>query len=323
MIETGVQRCLALRAIGLGDFLAGVPALRALRRALPGREIVLAAPAQFAPLLDLTRAVDRLLATPGLGPLEWDEPPPELLVDLHGNGPASKAPLQMLGPGQLLAFAGPGLGGALVEGPRWRRNEHERERWCRLVREGLGVPADPDDLMLRRPLGSPAAGTGPVVVHPGAASGSRRWPVERFAAVAAELAREGSVVVTGSASEQTLAEAVRRQAGLPREALVAGRTDLLDLARLVAGARLVVSGDTGVAHLASAFRTPSVILFGPTPPQWWGPPVNGPHVAIWHGEPGEVGDPHGASPDERLLRITVDEVLAAALSALRRPAPTA
>jgi ADP-heptose:LPS heptosyltransferase len=77
---------------------------------------------------------------------------------------------------------------------------------------------------------------------------------------------------------------------------------------VVAAARLVVTGDTGTAHLASAFRTSSVVLFGPTPPAWWGPPP-GPHVVLWHGT--EPGDPWGDLPDPALLRISVDEVLKA------------
>jgi ADP-heptose:LPS heptosyltransferase len=89
---------------------------------------------------------------------------------------------------------------------------------------------------------------------------------------------------------------------------VARGTDLQDLAALVARAELVLCGDTGVAHLASAYATPSVVLFGPTPPHRWGPPEDGPHDVLWHGT--GVGDPHDDEPDPALLRITVDEVLA-------------
>jgi ADP-heptose:LPS heptosyltransferase len=68
----------------------------------------------------------------------------------------------------------------------------------------------------------------------------------------------------------------------------------------VAGAALVLCGDTGIAHLATALGTPSVVLFGPVPPSLWGPPPDRPqHVALW-------ADPDG------LLDLTVDQVLAAA-----------
>jgi ADP-heptose:LPS heptosyltransferase len=97
--------------------------------------------------------------------------------------------------------------------------------------------------------------------------------------------------------------------------VLAGRTDLAGLAATVAGARHVLCGDTGVAHLATAFRVPSIVLFGPTPPAEWGPPPDRPrHRALWAGR---RGDPHADTPDPGLLEIGVDQVLAA----LRAGAP--
>jgi ADP-heptose:LPS heptosyltransferase len=309
-----MPRCLVLRALGLGDLLAGVPALRALRRGLPDHEMVLAMPRSLAPLAQLAGVADRIIDRVDLGPVVWTGPPPDVAVDLHGNGPASKQPLLALQPGRLVAFAGPSHDGRWVPGPDWRDAEHEVHRWCRLVRTALGVPADPGDLLIDPPAGGvPAAGPAPVIVHPGAASGARRWPVERFAEVAAWASRFAPVAVTGSAQERALAEEVRRRASLPAESVLAGRTSPLELAGLVVGARLVVCGDTGVAHLATACRRPSVVLFGPTPPRLWGPPAGGPHVVLWKGDPDDTskGDPHGATPDLRLLQITVPEVIEA------------
>lgn len=325
-----VARCLVLRALGLGDLLAGVPALRALRNGLPDHELVLAMPRALAPLAELADVADRIVDRVDLGPIDWEGPPPELAVDLHGNGPASKEPLLALDPGRLVAFGGPAPDGRWTPGPEWDDEEHEVRRWCRLVATTLDVPTDPGDLVIRPPAGAASAeGPGPIVIHPGAASGNRRWPAERFAELARWAARFATVVVTGSAAERSLAEEIRRRAHLPPEAVVAGRTDVLELAALVSGARLVVCGDTGVAHLATAYRRPSVVLFGPTPPQLWGPPAEGPHVALWHGDPRDLRkrDPHAAAPDARLLQIGVPEVLAAAVSLLdeqersRAPAP--
>jgi ADP-heptose:LPS heptosyltransferase len=146
-------------------------------------------------------------------------------------------------------------------------------------------------------------------VHPGAASAARRWPAERWAAVArAEREAGHRVVVTGSSSERLLAEIVAGAAGLPADAVLAGRTDLLELAAVVAGAGLVLCGDTGVAHLATAFGVPSVLLFGPTPPSEWGPPPDRDLHVVLHG--GGRGNPHGDSPDPGLLAISVEDVLA-------------
>lgn len=315
-------RVVVLRALGLGDFLTGVPALRGLRRALPGHRLFLAAPDVLRPLVELSGAVDELLPTGELEPVPWVGRPPEVAVDLHGNGPESKAILERLSPGRLVAFSGPGGDGRHVPGPRWNADEHEVRRWCRLVTEAFGVQTDPQELALPPP-DRDAPVPGPVLVHPGAAAPSRRWPAERYAAVARHLHGAGArVLLTGSPAETSLVERVREGAGLPAEA-VAGPTDLGALAALVASARLVVCGDTGMAHLASAYRTPSVVLFGPTPPHRWGPPPDGPHTVIWRGT--GLGDPHAAQTDPALLQISVADVVGAVegrLAGARTPGRT-
>jgi ADP-heptose:LPS heptosyltransferase len=147
------------------------------------------------------------------------------------------------------------------------------------------------------------------VVHPGATSAARRWPPERFAAVArAERAAGRRVVVTGGPDEALLARRVAAAAGLPSSAVLAGRTDVGAMAALVAAAGRVVCGDTGVAHLATALGTPSVLVFGPTSPQAWGPPaaLRDRHRVVWAGH---TGDPHGATPHEGLLRIAPERVI--------------
>jgi ADP-heptose:LPS heptosyltransferase len=288
---------LAYRALGLGDFVCGLPALRALRAAFPAHELVLAAPAALAPLVRLADVADRHVATAPLAPAP---PGADVAVNLHGRGPESHALLRAARPGRLIAFAC-----GEHDGPAWRPDEHEVRRWCRLLEES-GIPADPSRLELEPPAAPhPEAVT---IVHPGAASAARRWPAERWAAVARALRARGErIVVTGSAEERGLAAAVADGAGLARSSVLAGRTDLLGLAALVAGARRVLCGDTGVAHLATAFGTPSVVLFGPTPPEEWGPPPDRPqHVVLYRGG---RGDPHAERPDAGLLAITVEDVL--------------
>ncbi|MBB5782735.1 glycosyltransferase family 9 protein [Nonomuraea jabiensis] len=275
---------LALRGLGLGDLLTAVPALRALRRAFPARRLVLAGPPALAPLLP----VDEVIEVRGPGPVPYGGA--EVAVNLHGRGPQSTRALRATRPGRLLTHGG--------QGPPWRADVHEVRRWCDLL-EWYGIAADPADLYLGR-----GDRSGPVVVHPGAAAPSRRWPADRFAAVVAALrARGREVVVTGSPAERELAE---RVAGDTGARVAAGRTDVRQLARLVRDARLVVCGDTGVGHLATAYRTPSVLLFGPVSPALWGPPAAGPHAVLWKGG---TGDPHGRETDAGLLEIGVDEVI--------------
>ena len=205
----------------------------------------------------------------------------------------------------MLAFGAPDVP---WDGPRWHPGEHEVRRWCRLL-AAYDIPADPARLELEPPPpGAGPAVPGVTVIHPGAASAARRWPAARWAAVARAEAEAGRpVVVTGSAGERELAQAVARAAGLGTEAVLAGRTDLLGLAAVVAAAGCVLCGDTGVGHLATAFGVPSVLLFGPTPPDEWGPPPERARHVVLHR--GERGDPHADTPDPGLLAITVEDVL--------------
>jgi ADP-heptose:LPS heptosyltransferase len=154
-----------------------------------------------------------------------------------------------------------------------------------------------------------------VVIHPGADAEARRWPAVRFAEVAARLRADGHrVVLTGGPGEERLVRDVVRRAGLPGTDVFAGVLSFDRLSALTAHASLLVSGDTGPAHLAVAHATPSVALYGPVSPHRWGPPPRPQHVALWH--PGPAGDPHGTAVDPCLLRITADEVVDAARGAL-------
>jgi ADP-heptose:LPS heptosyltransferase len=299
-----------LRALGLGDLLTAVPALRALADAFPRHPRLLAVPTALAPLARCAGAVDEVVPAEGL-----DRPLSRLLhgaglaVNLHGRGPESHNLLLATQPRRLLAFAHPAVP-ASSQGPRWRADEHEVARWCRLLEES-GIAADPRRLDIDLPPGPlPHGAREATLVHPGAASPARRWPAERFTAVARAAARAGRpVVVTGGPDEVALAHEVAARAGLPRDAVHAGQNGVLALGRLVAAADRVVCGDTGVAHLATALGTPSVVLFGPTSPALWGPPADRPwHRALWAGG---SGDPHGQLPDPGLLAIAVDQVLEA------------
>jgi ADP-heptose:LPS heptosyltransferase len=296
---------LALRALGIGDLATAVPALRALHRAHPRHELVLAVPAALTPLVDAIGAVDRVCATPAyvrspIVNLPWSGPPPDLAVNLHGSGPQSHLALLGTGPARLIAYANSEAG--WPHGPQWTEEEHEVARWCRLLR-WHGIPADPADLGLDVP--PPGRFAGAVVVHPGASGPERRWPVPRYADLARRLVADGHrVVVSGSPGEAADAHVLAHLAGLPPSAVAAGRTDVGALAALVAHAALVVCGDTGVAHLATAYGTRSVVLFGPMAPQRWGPPPGrSRHTVLWRGPDG-------------LGRIGVGEVYEAASARL-------
>lgn len=303
---------LVLNARGLAELLTAIPALRGLRAARPYHHYVLAAPGWLRPIVEMSGCADELHATPLAGALRWNQPPPTLAVNLHGPGPDSIADLLATDPEQLITHRHPDF--PLIHGPEWPRDSHLTQRWCRLL-ESAGIPADPRDLDIAAP---PEVGPDHthIVVHPGSSTPAEQWPPERFAAVAERLRASGlPVLVTGSATELGLAHRVAEQAGIPENAVIAGDLTLKQLAVTVAGAALVVTGDTGAGHLATAFGTPSVLIFGPNPPAWTGPPPQRPqHIALWAGH---IGNPRATGPDPGLLMISVDEVVDAAERQLR------
>jgi ADP-heptose:LPS heptosyltransferase len=88
----------------------------------------------------------------------------------------------------------------------------------------------------------------------------KRWPADRYGALAAALIERGfDVAILGAEPERTLAETIRESAPAARD--LTGKTDFAALARLAASATIVVGNDTGPTHLAAAAGAPTVALF--------------------------------------------------------------
>ncbi len=114
-----------------------------------------------------------------------------------------------------------------------------------------------------------------VVIHPGASAASRRYPADRFAAVARRLVLDANcqVVFTGTESERSLVESIQTAMGTESHSLV-GCLALAEMAALLAIAPLLIANNTGPAHIAAAVGTPVVDLYALTNPQHtpWGVP---------------------------------------------------
>ncbi len=282
----GTPREIAVfRALQLGDLLCTVPALRALRSAYPKARITLIGlPWARAMVERFHRYLDAFLAFPGFPglpeqPVDAAAFPDfvraaqrgkfDLALQLHGSGALSNPLVMLLGARRTAGYfrAGDYCPDADSFFP-WQPHEHEIHRYLALLRR-LGIPAD--DVALEFPLteqdradlrrsgaGIALAERNYVCVHPGSQLPSRRWHAERFAAVADALAEDGlDVVLTGVAGEAGLTRAVARAMQAPAIDL-AGKTTLGGVAALLEGARLLISNDTGVAHVAAARGTPTV-----------------------------------------------------------------
>lgn len=298
---------LVLQARGLGELLTAVPALRALRRARRNDHLVLATSHRLRPIVDVIALVDEMVPIADPQGLRWDGPAPKLAINLHGAEATPIVELTKTGAERILTYRNPAF--PEIPGPEWHEDRHPIDRWCHLL-EFDGIGADRRNLGLVPPVAT-TSHRDCVVVHVGAGAAARRWPADRFAAVIRHLLVLGhEVVLTGNEGDRERAHGIAARAGLSGHRVLAGSQNLIELSATVAEASVVLCGDTGVAHLATAFGTRTVQLFGPTSPAESGPPGHllARHEVLWAGR---TGDREGSAPDPGLLQIGVTEVIAA------------
>ena len=312
----GFRHVAVLRALQLGDMLCAVPALRALRLALPDARITLiglpwadAFARRFAAYID---AFIEFPGYPGLPERAVDakqllaffqaarQQRFDLAIQLHGSGSFVNDCIELLGARRSAGFHEPNAIVPDADGfMPWPTSGTETARLLGLVQflgagsddHALEFPIVPSDraelraglaaLTESRPLD---AGTY-VCVHPGARFRSRRWPIERFAAVADALASHGlTICVTGTAQEADVTAAVA--AAMYTEPIdLTGRLTLGALAALVSDAALVVTNDTGMSHIAAAVRTPSVVVASGSDVRRWAPHDAERHRVLWQDVP--------------------------------------
>lgn len=280
----------------LGDTVMALPAVRALRRALPGAHLTCLGP-WAVPILEAEPGIDRC----GTWPRGW-RAQAALLRRLR----AERIDLAVLFPGSFTAALAAWLAGA-----RWRLGYREDGRGALLTHalpppgrihqaaaylallEPLGVEAVPATPTLeilrarreeaRRLLAEVGVAPGhrAVGIQLGAAFGpAKLWPPERLGAVAAALERDGTpAVFLGTADARPLLDrAAKVLAGTPRS--LVGRDHPALLPALLAELAVLVAPDSGPAHLAAAVGVPVVALFGPTDPRLTAPA--GPrHAVLW------------------------------------------
>jgi ADP-heptose:LPS heptosyltransferase len=285
-----------MRALQLGDLLCSTPALRILRRALPDAHLALIGLPWARELVARLDSVDELIEFPGYPGIPEVPADPSVLpsffarmqarsfdiaLQLHGSGLVSNGFVALLGASRSAGFELPGVPSRLDERVAYPDDLPEVRRPLVLLRH-LGFEAADEQLEFplrdgdRAELAPLAAGHGLVpgryvCLHPGARDPRRRWNAPGWARLADHLADRGyRVVLTGTAEEAPMTAEVRDRMRRPAVDLT-GATSLGALGALLAAARLLVSCDTGVSHLADALRVPSVVLFTGSDPQRWAP----------------------------------------------------
>ena len=109
----------------------------------------------------------------------------------------------------------------------------------------------------------------PVAVHPGSGGVLKKWPVDRYVEMARRLVRAGRevVAVVGEADREEAGVLAREMPGLP----VLGDLTLVELAGVLSECAMFLGNDSGITHLAAAVGLPVVALFGPSDADTWGP----------------------------------------------------
>jgi len=307
-MEGPIERIAVFRALVLGDLLCALPALRALRCAHPGARITLVGLPWAREWVERSEAIDDFIEFPGHPELperscdvrawpafleEVQARRFDLALQLHGSGAIVNTIVALFGARRTAGFAGEDAWRPAADEPwyaPWPDRGHEITRllaltdWLGLPRAGtsLEFPVNAADRDALRATW-PEWGTRPyAVVHAGAQLASRRWPIERFAAVAERLVERGlEVVLTGTASESELVARLSAAIAYPTVNL-AGRTSLWTLGALIEGAAHLVCNDTGVSHVAAALGTPSVVVSSGGDAMRWAPLDGTRHTVLWH-----------------------------------------
>ena len=279
-----LRSILLIRLSSLGDILLMTPLLNLLRTACPQAQIDVLVKAEYRDLLRFHPGITRLLTFDSRQPLmrtlrglradRYD-----LALDLHCT-PRSQLLLRGLRARRKLTYNKRVLRRALLVHLGWntlRRTTPVPELYAAPLRRlgltgRLGTPTmhlDPESTeamqaYIARSL--PDASNQPLLaVAPGARWPTKRWPVERFAAVAQELAREkqAAVVILGGPDEAQLACTLCDRLDVP-VVNGAGTLSLMYSAALLSRCRVLISNDSGLMHMATALQVPVVAVFGPT-----------------------------------------------------------
>jgi len=270
----------------LGDAVMALPAMAAVRRAHPGKTVILAARASIAPLFqEITPAApDEILSVDAEREADQLRALRADAIVLLPNSFGSAWTAKRAGIGERWGYRASGRGLLLTRGvPRPRGRVHQVEYYAALAR-GLGfeapegerpaLSASPasleraDRVLASSPVASGLSRKTPFVVFaPGAAYGhAKRWPPDRVARVIARLSAQGlTAVLVGARDDRDTGRAI--ESTLPADARVVnliGRTSLGELVGVIARAAAFVSNDSGAMHIAAALGVPLTAIFGPT-----------------------------------------------------------
>ena len=296
LLPAEIKKIVIFRALQLGDILCSIPGIRALRHAYPDAQITLIGLPWAKSFTErFSHLFDGFISFAGYPGLPEQPFKPEaftqmlisiqqekfdLAIQMQGNGSIINPMMELFGARYTAGFSIAGHyapnNGLFMPYPN---HGHEIERHIALM-EFLGIPSQGTDLEFpllpedEEKLTSLNLGIEPkkyICVHPGSRGSWRQWPVEHFAALADYCADQGyEVVITGTKEEAGIIDEVISH--MCHKAInTAGLTSVGAVALLIKNSAMLISNCTGVSHIASAFKTPSIVLSMDGEPERWGP----------------------------------------------------
>ncbi len=314
----GVMALTIVRAGALGDVILTLPAVAALRAAYPDARLrAIGYPSIWAvagPIVDRVLSID----VRGCGALLTAHPADSPEVQFHGT----EGVVAWTSHDPTEALRAAGVTWVVHAAPLPRPGVHAARLYLDSVSLRTGTPASAFDLVEWHLQYSAAehetarailrdAGPGPhAVIHPGAGAVWKRWPVEKFASIAAALRQKGFSValVQGPADEEAVA-GVRDRSDYPFPVLhgLGARA----VGAVLSQSHLYVGNDSGVTHLAGISGTPTIALFGPTDPTQWQPLGHSTVLRRCTAAASESSGIRVCHDPDCMRAITVDDVLAA------------
>lgn len=269
---TGRSRILVIKLGALGDVVQALGPAAAIRRHHVDAEIVLLTSAPFASLLGAAPYFDAVWVDERPGPLDvsglWRlrrrllEGGFSRVYDLQTSS-RSNWYFRLLGPGGRPEWSGIARGASHVHDNPARNTMHTLDRQADQLRRAGVVDVPPPDLgWIEADLDHFRLPDRFVVLVPGGAAHrpEKRWPVERFAALAAAVSSRGvAPVIVGGPAEKVLGAAIR--VACPVALDLTGETDLAEVAALGRRALWAIGNDTGPMHLLVAAGAPATVLY--------------------------------------------------------------
>lgn len=279
-----------LRALNLGDLLCTVPAFRSLRKALPKAHITLISLPWAKEFVEIfNHYFDDFIEFPGYFGLPEREFRAEgiikflkevqnrqfdLAIQMQGNGSITNSLISLFHAKTTAGFY-PSAGFCPNSSTflPYPNNLPEINRHLKLM-DFLGFPSKGEHLEFpfnHKGKNQYKIKEKYVCLHPGAGNQDKRWGLEKFGQVGDHLIKQGfKLIITGTKEEKSLADKLMMFFS-GNAVNLAGSTSLSMLAYLIKNSTLLISNDTGVAHLADALKTPSIVIFKTSDPLRWAP----------------------------------------------------